>query len=617
MNLRNIVLTTVSAVLLIVGSVPAQFYYSGGIRIPLIVDKSRILVKLDSSLTSLEHQNLIDGTANIGGTITDSALMHGFVLCFVNADAEYAALLDSLRSKVGIIRVEPYYATQDNSPMVVGLSFCAKFRPDVSRSVIDSVNESFGVVISGRSTARPQAYYLKAGKSCHMGILDLANRYYELPITEFAHPNFSRHATLDSYTLFDYYHQFQWQIKKMTGDFNVASVWDFAGLDTQITVAVVDDGLAAPQDLPSARVLQGFDFVVGGVGSFPASSQFHGTACASVIAASHTTDSLAGLEAVSGIVSMSPASIILPIRVIPEYLCDERDSVYVCGIDYAWCEGAADVISCSWHLGGPLDDMTDALLQATLHGRRIDAYTHLGCPVIFSSGNTKLSPSSVAYPARLPQCFAVGAIDSADMRYLYSRYDSTLDLVATSGPLGHDVGSMVNVWSLDQPGIQGANPVFLSDCPSTGENDWDINCSFGGTSASCAFVAGAAALILSKNPMLTYSEVYDILRNSAVKDLAWGTLPDTPSVEYGYGRLDVFRAILSIARGDVDNDNVIDQADVTALIDYIYLYGPEPFPSTLLGDCNCDGRLNLQDVLVIIEYVNQGGPPPATPCYKF
>ncbi|MFX0021419.1 MAG: S8 family serine peptidase [Candidatus Hermodarchaeota archaeon] len=92
----------------------------------------------------------------------------------------------------------------------------------------------------------------------------------------------------------------------------------------------------------------------------------------------------------------------------------------------------------------------------------------------------------------------------------------------------------------------------------SGPNDY-IN-DFGGTSHSCPTVAGAAALILSVLPDLTWEEVRDILRNTADKidlnqihpDGAWQDLDGDGINEYsqwyGYGRLNINEAIAEAIR---------------------------------------------------------------------
>lgn len=67
---------------------------------------------------------------------------------------------------------------------------------------------------------------------------------------------------------------------------------------------------------------------------------------------------------------------------------------------------------------------------------------------------------------------------------------------------------------------------------------------FGGTSGSAPIVVGAVALLLEVAPDLTASEVRQILRESAVEDMNTGPLPN---LAWGFGKLDVFEAVRSVA----------------------------------------------------------------------
>lgn len=138
---------------------------------------------------------------------------------------------------------------------------------------------------------------------------------------------------------------------------------------------------------------------------------------------------------------------------------------------------------------------------------------------------------------------------------------------------------------------------------------------------ACPVVSGIASLLLAKNPNLRSNEVYSILRNSAVTELDWGTIAP-PNNQYGYGRVDAFRAILSISRGDVNNDGVVaDLSDIMYLLDYSFGIpsGPAPFPEQLLGDANCDGSVDVSDINYLVEYAlgNPAGPAPVNPCFEF
>jgi len=94
----------------------------------------------------------------------------------------------------------------------------------------------------------------------------------------------------------------------------------------------------------------------------------------------------------------------------------------------------------------------------------------------------------------------------------------------------------------------------LDGCPGPATcNDYDT--AFGGTSHSSPTVAGAAALVLSGNPILSWDEVRGVLRRTAVRIDAANTNNVGQYVDndgdgvnefsqwYGYGRLDVDGAV--------------------------------------------------------------------------
>jgi len=61
--------------------------------------------------------------------------------------------------------------------------------------------------------------------------------------------------------------------------------------------------------------------------------------------------------------------------------------------------------------------------------------------------------------------------------------------------------------------------------------------------------------------------------------------------------------------GDATGDGVINSADVSYLINYLFVGGPAPGPLEA-GDANCDGLVNGADVAYLINYLFIGGPPP-------
>ena len=162
---------------------------------------------------------------------------------------------------------------------------------------------------------------------------------------------------------------------------------------------------------------------------------------------------------------------------------------------------------------------------------------------------------------------------------------------------------------MDLMGERGYNPAY------PGPANVNYTAIFGGTSAACPQVAATAALIkaqwcrLYPTTLLYSYQVKEIIENSAE------VIKKIGPQEYIY-RLNAFRALLAISRGDVNNDKSITVADVNYLIAYLIQGGPAPVPVVEMADANCDGRPSIGDVVWLINYLFKGGPKPLI-CYKY
>lgn len=157
------------------------------------------------------------------------------------------------------------------------------------------------------------------------------------------------------------------------------------------------------------------------------------------------------------------------------------------------------------------------------------------------------------------------------------------------------------------------------NCPSVAGNDDKIDCHFGGTSAAAPIVSGVASLILARDPQIPVKSdtseysIYGVLRGSA---LPVGS--PIPNIYTGYGRVDAYRAILSIARGDANNSGTVSVGDVSYLVDYLYERTvPPPWPDSLLGDANCTGNITIGDISILIDHLFISGDPLPLPCFEF
>ncbi len=617
---------SVLLLIVLVSSSFAQHYYGNGQQIPLQIDSTKLVLKFDSSFGPINEEGILNSINRILTAYIEDPVNDGFIICSLSTSNNYFSFIDSLRQINTIDFVEPFYIGFDSSGMLVGTAFYVAFDSELSYATIKSICSSNNVTVGNKIAGLYNVYVLYNNPIINQSTVDLANLFYEMPVTRYAHPEFDVRIEPLSYNLYDFYHDYQPHTKKVIGSFNNASVWDFAGLtENIINVAVIDDGVTSHEDLPASRILPGKDFALGGSDATPGPYFAHGMSVAGIIGASHTTDVITGQLASTGMISLNPNTNIVPIKIYGDtdfdYYTPMPDSAIAEAIYLSWYEYNADILSNSWAYTNPSfysDVIADAIMEATLMGRN-----GLGSPVIFGSGNTR-KPIGVRFPALAPASFSVGATQLDDYIWGYSSYGPTLDIVAPSG----NTCLRGDVWSLDQMSGNGLNNSTLVhftncnlgvtwDCPPSG-NDRDYNCKFGGTSAAAPIVSGVASLILAKDPTLTAQQVYEILRNTAVKDLDWGTIPDTPNVEYGYGRVDAFRAILSLSRGDVNNSRgMIDISDLVFILPYMFEGGPAPFPSILLADVDCTGEVDIQDLVYLVAFMFDGGAAPPYPCYEF
>jgi subtilisin family serine protease len=581
----------------------------------LRVDSLKVVLKFDSQISPLDRDEVLSAFPRIVEKIVDTFDFPDFETYSLSTSVTVEQFIDSLNAREGVYLAEPYYVNDSGLASVVGETFTAGFDAELSQGQVDSINSLYHVGVVEELDGMHNVFILKNTPESGMRLLKLANHYDSLPRVRWAQPQFNvKVTTLSPYKLFDYYSLYQIQLKKVVGTFNVASVWDFAGLGRQDTVAVIDDGIALHEDLPQARIIRGMDYNGGPNGGErdtdprPGHDEGHGMACAGIVGASHTTDSLTGQQSYTGVIGLNPNSRIMPVKIFGDRGQGANYSQAAEAITYAWQHGAT-VISCSWG-GRPGDDnqaLNEAIANAYTYGRN-----GWGCPIIFAAGNSGggLDPR-VTYPARLSSCLAVGATAMDDTRQYYSSYGPELDVVAPSS----NVCLLGSIWSLDQMAELGFNPNQTELCygaPVVWSCDQDYDCRFGGTSASCPVAAGIASLILAKSPTTSGAGVHMILRNSAVPI---GGIP--PNDYFGYGRVDAFRAILSISHGDVNNDGILSLVDLSSLTNYLTGGGFTPFPSTHLADWNCDGLMDLADLSACVAYLMGGGTPPVKPCFQF
>ncbi|MCB9236030.1 MAG: S8 family serine peptidase [Bacteroidia bacterium] len=352
-------------------------------------------------------------------------------------------------------------------------------------------------------------------------VIPLANALQESGLVEWAIPNIYAEATLYA----DPYYSQQFQMNN-TGqtidgfagtndmDCNAPEAWAITLGSSSITVAVIDDGVEAHEDLVTgtgaSRVLSGYTPANGGNGA-PIASSAHGESCAGIIAASHNN---------LGVQGVAPN---VYLRTVNIFAGGETTQDIANGITWAKNNGA-DVMSNSWGYTSctfTASNITSAISDAVTNGR-----SGKGCVVVFASGNGY--KTCVDYPANLSTVITVGAFGNDGIKSDYSNSGSQMDLCAPSND--------VNASGF----LSGAGVRTTDRMGSNGYNSGNYNTGFGGTSAATPVVSGVAALVLSVDPNLTDAQVKNILYTTA-NDMGTSGFDNL----YGNGRVNAYGAVVA------------------------------------------------------------------------
>jgi len=279
-------------------------------------------------------------------------------------------------------------------------------------------------------------------------------------------------------------------------DINVAGAWDMTTGNANMKVGVVDTGIPLGASEFSGRLVQGYDFVNND--NNPTDDQGHGSNVTSIVAAKGNNSSVM-------------AGVNWNCRIIPVKSLDATSSGQyswiASGITYC-ADSGAKVISMS--IGGPSPSslMFDAITYANSVG---------GIVVVCMMNNNNAVPY---YPAAYDNVIAIGAINNRGKRAVPfcwgggSSFGPHIDFCAP--------GEMVLGLN-----YQNANTVTY----------W---C---GTSQATPMVAGVISLMLSKNPNLTFTQIYNLLKATA-KDTLGNSNPAFNDY-YGWGRVDA-AAVLTL-----------------------------------------------------------------------
>ena len=362
-------------------------------------------------------------------------------------------------------------------------------------------------------------YKIRLDYESGQSVEEILDEYRNNPYVEYAEVNYiiSANSTPNDPLYID-----QWSLGKIAAQ----EAWDIYTGSSQTIVAVLDTGVdynhrdlqdnmwineaelngtAGIDDDGNGYVddVYGYNFIYNS--SDPMDDNGHGTFCSGIIAAGGNNDfDITGICWNTRIMALK----------IMGLLEDGSISDAVLAIYYA-VENGADVISNSWSM--PIDSK---LLKDA-----IDYSYSQGVIMVASAGNDGFTVPQ--YPACYKNVISVAATDSDDRKCQCSNYGDWVDIAAPG----------VDVLSL---GIDGTLIGISNDKYTT---------ILSGTSAACPHIAGACALLLSTNPLMTSDQVYDVLIRTAD--------PISPGICLSNGRLNLSEAMHAVvpSRGYISFDS--------------------------------------------------------------
>jgi subtilisin family serine protease len=446
-------------------------------------------------------------------------------------------------------------------PVVYTENLFVKFSDNLECTACEQLISEHGLTLKKKLGYASNAYFVGSPEGTGLNIFQLANALLNHKNVDLCHPELVKQVKQKAAA------PQQWHLTSadiggqiINAHVNVEQAWQNSKGEN-ITIAVIDDGVDVSHEEFSStgKVVAPRDATLGSNDPNPKfSSDNHGTACAGVACAD-------GNFGASGV---APKAKLMPIRLRSGLGSQAEADAFEWAAD-----NGADVISCSW---GPIDgewwnandsthntfvglpDSTRLAINYAINNGRGGK----GCVITWAAGNGNENVENDGY-ASYDKVIAVAACNDRNSRSIYSDFGESVWCSFPSSDFGHNPFNHPSaltpgIWSTDREGQLGYNPGELN--PSTAASGDDLGHytdSFGGTSSACPGVAGIAALILSANSLLTWSQVKNIIRQSSVKiDLDNGNYDSSGhSPFYGYGRPDAAKAVV-LAKPEDQSSNI-------------------------------------------------------------
>ena len=453
-------------------------------------------------------------------------------------------------------------------PVVYTENLFVKFNDSLESKTCNQLISEYGLSAKKKLGYANNAYFVGAPQGTGLNIFQLANTLLKHTDVDLCHPELVKQVKQKAAA------PKQWHLKSsnvggniINAHVNAEQAWNIS-MGENITIAIIDDGVDVRHEefLSLGKIVAPRDATLNNNDPYPKfNSDNHGTACAGIACAN-------GNHGASGV---APNAKLMPIRLRSGLGSQAEADAFEWAADFG-----ADVISCSW---GPADgewwnanDNTHNIFVGLPDSTRlaIDYAINTGrggkgCVITWAAGNGNENVENDGY-ASYDKVIAVAACNDRNTRSIYSDFGESVWCSFPSSdfghrPFNHPSAFTPGIWTTDREGQQGYNPGELN--PSAippGDVQGHYTESFGGTSSACPGVAGVAALILSTNSLLTWSQVKNLIRQSCDKiDIDNGNYDSSGhSPFYGYGRVDAAKAV-ELAKPE-DQDVSIEMLKLSA-----------------------------------------------------
>ena len=573
MKYMKIAVTTVlwSVALVNIGQAQDFLYRSDGSKHFLSVSKKSVSVKIKPLYDVQEVAQFLNSLDEKSSRGESEIMIHGFLNLPIDSNINIAVLDKKLREYSGIQKIQAVYESNGKEVHVFD-DLLVKFHPDVANTDIEVFCNSNDVTIISRNPYRPKEYKFRIDSNSVKNSVEMANSFFERFNCVWATPDALLSADFPNTNPEDiYFAQQYWahntgqqNVLGLSGtadvDIDLLESWNITLGTSNIVIAVIGQGVGAHEDLPSSRLVSGFDYagyelisaqpdeIETDSDPSPDGNESHEMFSAGMIAATHNNIGIAGI---------APKCKIMPIKV-----SDKAGQITIMSflgnaVDFANANGA-DVIYGGFVFGVTSEsDYSNPLyapLLSAIEAAMQDGREGKGCVVAWPIGNYANRPGQyfppVAIPANVPGVVSVGAIDFNGNVWKYSTRSALIDIVAPAGGIGNNG----DIWTLDIQGIPGYNPgnyniPEFNNYSGISYPKGDLYppgnyfARFGGTSSAGPQAAGVAALVLSVNPNLTQEQVVSFIKDAAT--------PSGNPLDYGAGRLNVYQALLEVGVPDI------------------------------------------------------------------